>query len=95
MDDHLRAQAREHIDKPRRHDGAVSVRGFDLARKADKPRQFPQIDGVVTRLDMLDQLRRGHIISEPGRFSGRVGRCEFADQRIDIERPFGRGIDEV
>ena len=49
---------------------------------------------MVARLDMLDQLRRGHIISELLRVSGRAGRCEFADERIDIERPLGCGIGE-
>jgi hypothetical protein len=43
---------------------------------------------------MLDHLRRGHIISELRRISGRAGRYEFADELVDIERPLGCGIGE-
>src|SRR5665213_3370715 len=52
------------------------------------------MDGMVARLDILDQLRRGHIISELRRISGRVGRYEFHDEPVDIERPLGCGIGE-
>ena len=49
---------------------------------------------MVAHLDMLDQLRRGHIISDLRCISDRAGHCEFADDRIDNERPLCCGIGE-
>jgi hypothetical protein len=36
----------------------------------------------------------GHIIGELLRISGRAGHCEFADDRIDVDRPPGCGLSE-